>query len=206
MSDGGNPVKRYPIVLGRDPIRRKLHQDFSTTPEGLYRIINLKTRSMFHKAFDLNYPNRVDRIRYDFMKRMGRVPKEQSIGGEIQIHGQFRGWGLERNWTWGCISLRDMDVDELFNHKEIAVGTPVVMVGGHVTRKDVLSIKKKWSRADMIRIQARLKSLGLYRGKLDGTMGAETRWALGRYQLNQGYPVTCELDARSVRNLIKSGL
>ncbi len=130
IQNNGRTAKRYPISLGRDPFTRKLHQDNKTTPEGLYRIINLQAKATFYKAIDINYPNAVDRVRFDFMKAEGLVPDDRGIGGEIQIHGQHSRWGsIQRNWTWGCISLRNTDMDEIFNLSTLKVGIPVVIFG-----------------------------------------------------------------------------
>ncbi|NOR15939.1 MAG: hypothetical protein GQ544_09550 [Candidatus Aminicenantes bacterium] len=98
IRDLGKFAKRYPIILGWDPLKRKLHQDFATTPDGLYRVTNRKLRSTFRHAFDIDYPNSTDRVRYDLLKSAGKVPAGKSIGGDIQIHGQLRKWRLERNW------------------------------------------------------------------------------------------------------------
>ncbi len=134
----GRTAKRYPISLGRDPFTRKLHQDNKTTPEGLYRIINLQTKATFYKAIDINYPNAVDRLRYDFMKAEGLVPENRGIGGEIQIHGQHARWGsIQRNWTWGCISLRNTDMDEIFDLSILKVGIPVVIFGYELSLEDL---------------------------------------------------------------------
>ena len=75
--DGDSVVKTYPIDLGRDPVKRKLHQDNATTPEGIYRITNLRPVSTFHKTYDLSYPNDVDRQRYRLLCPRGRP----DIGG-----------------------------------------------------------------------------------------------------------------------------
>ncbi len=88
--DGGEVVKKFPVILGRDPVARKLHQDFRTTPEGIYRITNLKRNSTFHRALDIDYPSAIDRIRHDFLRSQGQVPQGKGIGGEIQAHGQLR--------------------------------------------------------------------------------------------------------------------
>ncbi|MGB2908306.1 MAG: L,D-transpeptidase family protein [Candidatus Aminicenantaceae bacterium] len=199
--DGGEVVKRFPVILGRDPIVRKLNQDFQTTPEGIYLITNLKRNSTFHRAFDIDYPSRIDRIRYDFLRSQGRIPPGKSIGGEIQFHGQLRNRALERNWTWGCIALRNADIEELFDHPDIHVGTPVFIVGTEITREDLISLRKDRSVAEISSIQTRLRELGLYPGEMDGILGRQTRIALGKFQLDKGFPVTCDLDERTTGSL-----
>ena len=201
VRDGQVVVKRFPLILGRDPVSRKLHQDFRTTPEGSYRITYLKRNSTFHRALDIDYPNHIDRIRYEFLRSRGQVPREKSIGGGIQIHGQLRNWALERNWTWGCIALRNGDIEEIFDHPDIDVGTPVIIAGKEITREDVPYIRRDWTADEIRDFQTRLRDLGHYSGQPDGIMGRQTRTALGKFQLDRGYPVTCDLDRRTVRSI-----
>ncbi len=201
VRDGGEAVKTYPVILGRDPVLRKLHQDFQTTPEGIYQITNLKGNSMFHRALDIDYPNRFDRIRYEFLRSLGRVPQDKGIGGEIQVHGQLRNWALERNWTWGCVALRNADIVELFDHPAIRAGTPVFIVGEEISREDIEFLKRSWTADEAREIQTRLQELGHYSGQVDGILGRQTRFALGRFQLGKGFPVTCDLDKRTVEGL-----
>ena len=44
-------------------------------------------------------------------------------------------------------------------------------------------------------------TLGFYRGSVDGKMGPQTQNALGRYQIDKGFFVTCDLDARTWESL-----
>ena len=201
VKDRGRSVKRYPVILGRDPIERKLHQDFETTPEGIYRITHRKARSTFTRAFDIDYPNSIDRTRYEFLKSMGLVPEGKGIGGEIQFHGQMRKWTVDRNWTWGCIAMRNDDVEELFAHDEISEGTAVFIVGAEITLEDITSFRKFRTKEEIKGIQQKLKDSGFYTGKSDGIIGRQTRLALGKYQRAKDYPVTCDLDARSAEDL-----
>ncbi|MFC2157742.1 L,D-transpeptidase family protein [Acidobacteriota bacterium] len=201
VKDRDRSFKRYPIILGRDPIERKLHQDFKTTPEGIYKITYRKERSSFTHAFDIDYPNSMDRIRYEFMTSQGLVPDGKTIGGEIQIHGQLRKWTVDRNWTWGCIAMRNDDVKELFAHDEIREGTPVFIVGEGITNEDLVSFRKSRSKEEIMGIQQKLKDGGYYSGKSDGILGRQTRFALGRYQQANSYPITCDLDVRTLEEL-----
>ena len=132
LRDGRRTLKRYPIALGRQPRKRKLHQDNASTPEGSYHIVSVQSHSRFYKAFNIDYPNSTDvdryrraRERHELPRTGGRVP---DIGGEIQIHGH----GIESNWTYGCIALRDEDIDELFGLGTIGPGTPVFISGSEV--------------------------------------------------------------------------
>ena len=191
--DGDSLVKQYVIDLGRDPVKRKLHQDNATTPEGIYRIVGVRPVSTFHKAFDLSYPNDADRQRYRLLCPAGRP----GIGGAIQIHGG----GCGSNWTYGCIALRDEDVDELFEHPEIGVNTKVVIVGSELTRADIAAMERLRTPAELAEVQRRLARSGFRVRGESGALGPGTRNALGRFQRARGLPVTCDLDSRTLAAL-----
>lgn len=129
--DGGKVAKRYPVALGRSPKTRKTCFDNASTPEGVYRIAGLQPRATYHRAYDLSYPNAADRARWRAAKALD--PAFPPIGGEIQIHGR----GIHANWTYGCIALRDADIDELFGAPAIAAGTTVRIWGGELKATDV---------------------------------------------------------------------
>ncbi|MFO7675732.1 MAG: peptidoglycan-binding protein [bacterium] len=192
---GGRTRKRYPVALGREPRRRKLHQDNASTPEGIYRIAGAQSPARYHKAFDLDYPNHADRTRYEFWRRQGGAGR--GIGGEIQVHGE----GIERNWTLGCVALRNSDIDELFAHPRVGRGTPVYIVGSELSRADIESILDYRPLGEVERIQRRLRELGLYEGKVDGAVGTGTLAALAEFQRRRGLAVTGQLDARTVAAL-----
>jgi hypothetical protein len=56
--------------------------------------------------------------------------KEPLIGGSIQIHGG----GIGNNWTFGCIAMRNADIDELFEISGMKVGSPISIIGSEFTR------------------------------------------------------------------------
>jgi lipoprotein-anchoring transpeptidase ErfK/SrfK len=201
VRDGGRACKRYPVALGRRPRNRKLVMDRASTPEGIYRIANEQPQATFHKAFDIDYPNEVDRARWNLHRELGLLPAEGGdpapIGGEIQIHGE----GIGSNWTLGCIALRNPDIDELFAHDRVGKGMPVFIVGSELGRRDISSIRDYRTGGELRRIQRRLRDLGLYDREPDGVIGSGTRRALGRFQRENGLPVTCDFDARTVRLL-----
>jgi hypothetical protein len=133
---GTRIMKRYPVNLGGNPRDRKLCQDNLTSPEGNYFIPYVRGASKFYKALGINYPNREDTSRYAEALKSHRVPcrgkKPICIGGAIQIHGGGIGY---QNWTWGCIAMRNYDIDELFSLKKSLVGTPVRIVGSEIKRQ-----------------------------------------------------------------------
>ena len=194
--DGDEVVKRYRIGLGADPSKRKICQDNQTTPEGLYTIINLQPQATFHRAYDLNYPNEVDRIRYTLGQQNGLIPAGRDIGGEIQIHGL----GSAGNWTFGCVSLDNPELDEQFEQSALRTGTEVFLCGSEIRPGD-----RRWLRSPprdkVAELQSRLQQRNFYRGAVDGSLGPATMEALGRYQLAEGLAPTCQLDESTRRHL-----
>jgi hypothetical protein len=201
LRDGDRLVKRYPVALGRNPVRRKLHQDNSSTPEGTYRICGVQPNAEFYRAYDVSYPNRIDQLRYHVARQTGQLPSTlPDIGGEIQIHGQ----GILKNWTYGCIALRNEDMDELFLHPEIRSGVSLTIVGSELRAEDVVSIRQTRSASEIARLQQALRADGDLHGNCDGAFDDRTRQALGYYQWRHHLPMTCELDARTVTLLGRS--
>jgi lipoprotein-anchoring transpeptidase ErfK/SrfK len=117
----GELCKMYPVDLGKNPKGPKLHQGDMKTPEGDYRVIEKRDRgqTQFYLAFLLNYPNEIDRRRYEMAVKNGVVPNEIGIGSLIEIHGE----GIGFDWTKGCIALDNRHMQELF--RQIPVGTVV---------------------------------------------------------------------------------
>jgi lipoprotein-anchoring transpeptidase ErfK/SrfK len=207
IQNKGKTAKRYPISLGRDPFKRKIHQDNKTTPEGLYKIINLQTEATFYKAIDIDYPNASDRIRYDFLRTEGLVSEDRGIGGEIQIHGKHPRFGsIQRNWTWGCISLRNIDIDEIFNLPALKVGIPVIIFGHEFSIEDAISMDEERPLDEIKSAQKKLTEMGLYKGKIDGILGRQTQFAIGRYQKDQNLPISCVLDGRTMDLLLRENV
>jgi len=203
MRDGGRTKKRYPIALGRNPKQRKLHRDNATTPEGIYRIIGVQSPATFYKALDIDYPSEIDKVRYSFAKAEGLLPRTggdvPGIGSEIQIHGG----GIERNWTNGCIALRNTDVDELLAHPRVGEGVPVYVVGTELSVEDISAILDYRTWREVRDTQRKLATLGFYDKRPDGEVGSATRLALGRFQRANGLPATCDFDRRTVELLAR---
>lgn len=194
--DGDQVAKVYPIAMGKKPKNRKLHQDNASTPEGFYQIYGTQPEATFYRAYDIDYPNDVDKIRYDFARSYLNIPN-RGIGGEIQIHGE----GIHRNWTWGCMALRNDDMDELFSRPEIGRGTQVLITGNEISWEDLESIVCEWDPGKVLDVQQRLLQLGYDPGDLDGKMGRQTRVALGRFQLKRRLPCSLQLDCRTMKAL-----
>ncbi len=122
----GSVRDSFPMEMGPNWMSRKLYSGDKATPEGRYEVVQLKTggQTIYYKAALINYPNPADRERYDRGRRSGRVPAGSGIGGLIQIHGKG---GRGSDWTLGCVSLADGDMDRLMQF--LRVGTPVYIVG-----------------------------------------------------------------------------
>lgn len=194
VMDGDEILRSFPIALGSKPSERKLHFDRASSPEGVYKIQNLQPHATFYRAFDLNYPNLTDQTRYDFLAANKLLPKHHPhIGGEIQIHGH----GIKGNWTWGCIALRDKDMDWLFSRPEFRVGTPVYISGGELVSEDVLGFRDLTRQDKLATIDA-LEQKGYEASGGD----ADLVWAVCQFQLDRNMTVTGFLDLATRRRLI----
>lgn len=118
----GKTYRSYPIALGKNGFKDKLHAGDMATPEGRYRIIKKLSKSRFHKALLINYPNEDDRKNFYSARKKGLVPGKVGIGGLIEIHG-----GGKEGMTYGCVAMENHQIDELF--ELVNVGTPVAIVG-----------------------------------------------------------------------------
>ncbi|MEK6529031.1 MAG: L,D-transpeptidase, partial [Nitrospirota bacterium] len=118
----GKPYKSYSAGVGINGTKDKLHQGDRATPEGKYRITKKLSRSRYHKALLINYPNEDDRAQFAVSKKKGLVPRGIGIGGLIEIHG-----GGSSSMTYGCVALENREIDDLFSLAD--VGTPVTIVG-----------------------------------------------------------------------------
>jgi hypothetical protein len=147
----GKLVKTYVIGLGQNPLGHKQQEGDNRTPEGSYRIIQ-KLVGPFTGAYGeflgprwirLNYPNDQDAeagLRRGLVtkaqveqilaaNRAGTQPlKDTKLGGGIGIHGWSGKWpGDDRqNLTWGCLSLQNPDLEDLYDRVE--VGTTVIIL------------------------------------------------------------------------------
>jgi hypothetical protein len=135
---GSSSLKRFPVNLGAKPWNRKTFYDCMSTPEGIYHVEYIKPVSSFHSALGVSYPNAADRLRYSRALKQKKIPtqngKAVSIGGSIQIHGG----GIGNNWTWGCIAMRNDDLDWIFSLPQLKKGVPVIIVGNEFTRDSLL--------------------------------------------------------------------
>ncbi len=126
LYNGGKAVAHFPAELGANGLRRKEHAGDRATPEGMYRVVQVKEapQTRYYKALLINYPNDEDRMRFALGQRRGEISARAGIGSLIEIHGDG---GEGRDWTNGCVALTNEDMDRLFRH--VRVGMPVTIVG-----------------------------------------------------------------------------
>ncbi|MEQ1677028.1 MAG: L,D-transpeptidase, partial [Chitinophagaceae bacterium] len=70
------------------------------------------------RFLSISYPTAADREKFNQRKQRGEIPSNAGIGGGIGIHGT---WPHEdfvvdryKNWTLGCISMKNDDVKEIY--------------------------------------------------------------------------------------------
>jgi murein L,D-transpeptidase YafK len=123
---GGKSVRTYPAEFGPRWMDRKIREGDQATPEGCYRVTRKKSggQTRYHKALLLDYPNDEDSARFRRLVAERVLPGYSRIGGLIEIHGEG---GKGEDWTLGCVSLRNEDIDELYS--QLQVGTMVTIIG-----------------------------------------------------------------------------
>jgi murein L,D-transpeptidase YafK len=117
----------YPVVFGNNSLEDKKMEGDKNTPEGTFRIINKKPHNKWNRFLALDYPTKVSWERFKKRKQQGEIPASASIGGAIGIHGTWphEDFVIDRykNWTMGCISMKNSDVLEIYSYTP--VGTSV---------------------------------------------------------------------------------
>ena len=108
----------YPVVFGNNSLSDKKVQGDKNTPEGSFRIIAKRVHEKWSRFLSLDYPTAEDRAKFNQRKQRGEIPSNASIGGGIGIHGTWphEDFVIDRykNWTLGCISMKNEDVKEIY--------------------------------------------------------------------------------------------
>ncbi|HXA01441.1 MAG TPA: L,D-transpeptidase [Cytophagaceae bacterium] len=111
-------IKTYQVVFGTNPIGDKLREGDRCTPEGKFKIISKYPHSSWSKFIWIDYPNADSWKKHNAAKKKGLIPQNATIGGEVGIHGVPEGsdYAIDQknNWTWGCISLKTNDINEIY--------------------------------------------------------------------------------------------
>ena len=127
----GTRVRSFPAVFGLNGRGSKLYEGDLRTPTGLYTIVDKRRHPRWSQFLLLDYPNMQDLHRYWLAMETGGIPRRGdgyvSAGGAVGIHGTDNPRLNQRNvdWTWGCISLENPDVDDLA--AIVPVGTLVLI-------------------------------------------------------------------------------
>lgn len=112
-------IKEYPIVLGANPVDDKRMEGDRCTPEGTFKVRDFYPHKSWSKFIWIDYPTKESWKKHNKAKSNNKIPQNATIGGEIGIHGvpanrdNLIDDGV--NWTWGCISLKNKDVNEIYN-------------------------------------------------------------------------------------------
>ena len=119
----------YPVVFGADPMQDKKMEGDRYTPEGEFKILSKRPHDKWSRFLMLDYPTQESLVKFNQRKQRGEIPRSATPGGGVGIHGVWphEDFVIDRykNWTLGCISLKNSDVQELYNY--IPLGTPVTI-------------------------------------------------------------------------------
>lgn len=128
----GGLVGAFPVVLGARPDGPKRYEGDMRTPEGVYRVTGKRLHGRWTYFIEIDYPNDADRRAFESEAAAGRIPlfaqALPGLGGRVGIHGNDRprDQASGRDWTKGCIAMRNEDVAVLYDL--VDVGTPVVVL------------------------------------------------------------------------------
>jgi lipoprotein-anchoring transpeptidase ErfK/SrfK len=119
----------YPVVFGNGSLADKKMEGDRNTPEGSFRVVNKRVHEKWVRYLGLDYPTQESLAKFNERKRHGEIPSSARPGAGIGIHGVWphEDFVIDRykNWTNGCISLKNGDVEDLYQY--IPVGTPVTI-------------------------------------------------------------------------------
>jgi murein L,D-transpeptidase YafK len=119
----------YPVVFGSKDLTDKYMEGDRRTPEGTFKILSKRPHQKWHKMMMLDYPNQESWAKFNERKAKGIIPRNARIGGGIAIHGTWPHDDIVvddfTNWTNGCVSLKNEDLDEL--DAILPVGSKVII-------------------------------------------------------------------------------
>ena len=146
VKKNGVVLRSFDAAFGSGGKKAKKQRGDRRTPNGEYKISDIRSSDRFHLFVEINYPNVRDALRglktelitkkqynaiLDAHIYGHRPPQNTPLGGQLGIHGI----GNETqdkidiheiaDWTQGCIALRNHEVDALLSY--IDVGTVVTI-------------------------------------------------------------------------------
>ncbi len=108
----------YPVVFGNNSLADKKMQGDKNTPEGIFHINAKRVHEKWCRYLSIDYPTKESYEKFNQRKQRGEIPANASIGGGIGIHGTWphEDFVIDRykNWTLGCISMKNDDVTEVY--------------------------------------------------------------------------------------------
>jgi murein L,D-transpeptidase YafK len=138
LQDRDQVLRRFPIVLGKQPNGGKIHRGDMRTPVGRYYISEKRPSTRFRRFLEISYPNIDDAERalgdklidadqwadIFFANLQHTAPPQNTLmGGRVGIHGHGGRVEVPIDWTEGCIAVSDQDIDYLY--EIVPVGTTV---------------------------------------------------------------------------------
>lgn len=119
----------YPVVFGNSSLDDKKMEGDRNTPEGTFKVISKKYHNKWDRFIMLDYPTKESYEKFNQRKSRGEIPRGATIGGGVGIHGTWQHEDYQvdkyKNWTNGCIALKNEDVEEIYDY--ITVGTKVII-------------------------------------------------------------------------------
>jgi lipoprotein-anchoring transpeptidase ErfK/SrfK len=119
----------YPCVFGNNDLADKQMEGDRRTPEGSFNILSKRVHDKWDRFMSISYPTKESFEKFRLRKQNGQIPSDARIGGSIGIHGTWPNdeYIIDRykNWTMGCISLKNADVEDLYGY--VPVGTQVTI-------------------------------------------------------------------------------
>lgn len=119
----------YPVVFGNNSLADKKMEGDKNTPEGSFTINSKRVHEKWCRFISINYPTKESIAKFNLRKQNGEIPSSAKIGGGIGIHGTWphEDYVIDRykNWTLGCISMKNADVTDLYNY--VPSGTTVTI-------------------------------------------------------------------------------
>jgi murein L,D-transpeptidase YafK len=119
----------YPVVFGNGSLDDKKMEGDRNTPEGAFHIISKKVHDKWDRFMALDYPTTDSYEKFRERKLRGEIPATARIGGGVGIHGTWPhdDYIIDRykNWTMGCISMKNNDVEDLYSY--VPTGTRVII-------------------------------------------------------------------------------
>jgi lipoprotein-anchoring transpeptidase ErfK/SrfK len=119
----------YPVVFGNNSLADKKMEGDRCTPEGTFHVVSKKIHEKWDRFMALDYPTKEDCEKFRMRKLRGEIPAGAKIGGGVGIHGT---WPHDdyiiddyKNWTNGCISMKNKDVEDLYSY--LPTGTKVII-------------------------------------------------------------------------------